>query len=75
MPAPLFDNIQRALVFLRWEELPRKEQPPKSIWLDNVALTAHFDRVNREREREMKGEGAGDGDMVENEAARKLLVG
>lgn len=31
---------------LGWYELPDKDRPPRSIWLDQEALNDHFDTVN-----------------------------
>lgn len=75
-PAPLFENIRLALMFLSWEELSEHEQPPKRLWLNGPELQAWFARVKKDREREAKGEGRLDpDDAVENAAARDLIVG
>lgn len=46
---PLFLAIRRALIFLSFEEMPKEDQPPKRIWLDNDALSEHFARLERDR--------------------------
>lgn len=73
LPHTLFDLIQQALRFLDFEELPRDERPPKSIWEDPEAMTAHFEMVEARRKEKAKGNDIED--PVENEAAKDLLVG
>lgn len=75
-PFPLFDAIQRGLVILSWDELPRDERPPRRIWDNDPALIEHFERVDRERERKFSVAGAGSiDDPVSNDAARSLIAG
>lgn len=75
-PFPLFDAIQRGLIILSWDELPRDERPARRIWGDDEALIAHFERVERERDQKygLNGSGGVD-DPVENAAARSLIAG
>lgn len=75
-PFPLFDAIQRGLLILGWEELPRDERPDRSIWDDDEALVTHFERVDAERERKY-GSGGGSSaieDPIENPAAAMLIA-
>jgi hypothetical protein len=50
LPYTHFEAIRRAMIFLSFEELPKKDQPPKKIWLDNEKLNGWFERLRRERE-------------------------
>lgn len=73
LPYPLFDAINRAVVFIGFDELREDERPPKRIWLNGEALNEHFDWIKRKREAEMKGNDVED--ARENEAAKALIVG
>lgn len=78
-PYPVFDAVRQALVFLAFMEMEKKERPPREIWLSDRLLEEHFDAVERNREAERKAS-SGDGpgpieDAVENDAAKRLLVG
>jgi hypothetical protein len=80
-PHPFASAIKMAATFLSWgENIEQKYMPPKRIWLDGEKLEAHFKRVEKLREDELKGrsstvEGWDGTDMVDNEAARALIVG
>jgi hypothetical protein len=77
-PWLLFDAIRSALVFLSFDELPKKEVPPRRIWLDGERLSEWFRQVKINREREMRGDGSSDpedGEMEQNAAAEGLLIG
>lgn len=76
LPYPHFDAINRALTFLTFEELPKKDQPPKKIWLDNEKLNEHFERVRRDREEGNKEgiEGPID-DPVQNDLTKGIKRG
>lgn len=54
LPYTHFEAIRRAMIFLSFEELEKKDQPPKRIWLDTEKLNAWFDRLRREREETKK---------------------
>jgi len=73
LPYPLFYAIRRALIFLSFEELPKKEQPPRRIWLDNEKLSAHFAQIERDREEGSKPgiEGPID-EPVQNDLTRNI---
>jgi hypothetical protein len=73
LPHTLFDAIQQALRFLDFEELPKDERPPKSIWEDTEAMKEHFEAVEARRKEKVSGNDIED--PVENEAAKDLLVG
>lgn len=73
LPFTLAGAIRSALLFLSFDELPREERPPKSIWLDGRRLQEWFDEVRRDRNRELDGKPVDD--PVENAAAESLLVG
>jgi hypothetical protein len=71
-PYPLFEAIRHALVVLSWDQLPKKERPPRSMWDDGEALQGWFARIERERERDMRsGEIE---DPVTNDAASMLIA-
>lgn len=75
IPYPWFDAIRKAIVFLSFEELEKEERPPKSIWMDEKALSAHFTWVEARRKEKYDVDGGGEiEEPVENEAARNLLV-
>lgn len=73
-PFPLFDAIQRGLLVLGWEELPKDERPPRRMWVDDQALVAHFERVEQERERKYGGGSGPVEDPVSNPAASALIA-
>jgi hypothetical protein len=79
-PFPIVGAIRMATVFISWREnLPSKEQPPKSIWLDGNKLESWFKDVEAKREAEMKGKGdkdhpEWDGEMKSNDAIKFMLV-
>lgn len=76
MPHTLFDAIRRALTFLSFEDLEKEERPPKSIWLDDEKLSAHFEWVEERRKERFSGKPDEEiEDPVENDAARSLLIG
>lgn len=74
-PYVLHDGIVMALHFLRFEELPREEQPPRRIWLDKDKLSAHWNGVERMRKQKygVKDDGAS-GDAETNAAASGLIL-
>lgn len=79
LPHNLHDAIRLALFFLSFEDLPKKEQPPRHIWLDNERMREWSDMVKRMREDEMKG---GDSHLeddprgyTDQPGARDMLVG
>jgi hypothetical protein len=57
LPYTIMHAIRLALVYLSWEQLPKEEQPPKKIWLDNDRLESWFAEVTRNRESKARGEG------------------
>lgn len=64
------------MLYISFDELPSDERPPRRIWLDDDALTAHFQRVERDREAKY---GGGDSagpieDPVSNDAAKLLIA-
>jgi hypothetical protein len=61
------------LLYISFDELPSDERPPRRIWLDDDALQAHFDRVERDRTAKYGGEGAIE-DPVDNDAAKLLIA-
>jgi hypothetical protein len=74
-PFPLFDHIQRGLLILGWEEMPRDERPDRTIWDDDEALVAHFERVDADRERKYgSGGSSAIEDPVDNYAAQMLIA-
>lgn len=80
VPWTWFHAVRLAQVFLSFEELPDDERPPKRIWDDSEALTAHFRWVKQERERKYKSGGGGsssddDAEDKQNSLARDLVVG
>lgn len=75
-PYGLQDAIVAALHFLRYEELPKEDQPPKKIWLDGEQLEAWWAEVERRRKAKygIDGEKEIDGPAEHNEAAKELLI-
>lgn len=70
-PYSLVEAIRLATLFLSFEELPAKEQPPRRIWLDGEALREWFDDVDRARQSEYGPKAIED--PVENLAAKDLI--
>ena len=77
LPAQLFDAIRTSLMFLGFEEMPEEDSPPKRIWLDNDALTAHFAQLKAKRKAEMdpKASTVPDTPMEQNTLAKDMIVG
>lgn len=73
-PYPLHDAISAALHFLKYQELPEDEQPPKRIWFDGAAMKEWIAHVERLREAKMKGEKP-TGKTESNDLAEDILVG
>lgn len=67
------EAIRLASVFLSFEELPRDEQPPRRIWLDQEQLRGWFDDVERRRDGRYGARAIED--PVDNLAAQGLIVG
>lgn len=63
LPYSIFEAVRLGLVFASWDELPKEERPPKSIWFDGPELKKHWKAV--ERMREQKYSGKGDGPSVD----------
>lgn len=75
LPWPLFDAISRALMFLGFEEMPVKDQPPKNIWLDSEKLTTHFANLRRDREAsDIPGVDGPIDDPVQNELTKNFPI-
>lgn len=79
LPYNLFEAIRLALIFVKFEEMPKEERPPKRIWLDAEALDEHMKWVDKQREAKFKVDKDGQSqdieDPVQNEAAKMLIVG
>lgn len=58
--------------------MPEDDQPPEEIWLDNEALTSHFQAV-KEKWKAEYGSGSGDtvesAPMTDNELAKEWRRG
>lgn len=57
LPYSVWEALRLALVFNSWVELPKDEQPPKSIWFDGKELKAWWKAVERRREAKFSGKG------------------
>lgn len=78
LPWPLFEAVQRGLDILGWiENVPAEDMPARRIWMDNVALSEHFEMVKRRRrqDRDAASKGQEITDPVMNPAAKGLIVG
>lgn len=76
LPAPHFDAIRTSLMFLGFEEMPEEDAPPRSIWLDDEQLSAHFKRLKQRRKDEMTPNGSQPGgEMKQNALAKDMVVG
>lgn len=76
LPHTIHDAIALGLQFLAFQELPKDERPPRSIWFNTKRLEAHFEAVERRRDEKYGADGRKEiEDPVENEAARDLIVG
>jgi hypothetical protein len=51
------------MTVLGWYELPDDDRPPERIWLDDKALTAHFEAVS-ERYRHPGSSGGSDWETI-----------
>lgn len=57
-------------MILSFSQLPHKDRPPREIWCDSEALSAHFEMVN-----DRYGNGGADSssaDLEQNELTRDL---
>lgn len=63
MPWTLHRAIGMGLSFLRMEELPEDEQPPRNIWFDPDRMDEHWAAVRQRREEKYgdKSRGIDDG--------------
>lgn len=62
------EAISHALTVLDWHELPKEDRPPEPIWLDDEAISAHFEMLAEKREAQGRGETlVPDEDMAQNE--------
>jgi hypothetical protein len=73
-PYHVVDAILFAIRFLRFEELPLEDQPPKRIWLDVDKLKAHWDQVDHNRKARAEGR-TPSGPTDTNAAADDMLIG
>lgn len=74
LPFTIFNLIANSLYFVSFDELPKEERPPKSIWLDGGRMEAHWDAV--EAKRRDKDQGRGDtSQMPKNSLIDQLVVG
>lgn len=64
LPFRWFDAIRMAMVFIGFDELAKDERPPRKIWLDEQALKAWFDQVEKDREKKYGGKGKGGADEI-----------
>lgn len=55
LPYSMWEALRLALVFNSWAELPKEEQPPKSIWFDGKELKEHWKAVERMRKAKFSG--------------------
>lgn len=78
LPHTIHDAIVVGLQFLRFQEMDPEEAPPRSIWLDQDKLTAHFKAVEKRREEKYGTDKDGNSkeieDPVQNDAARLLMA-
>lgn len=58
-PYTLHQAIRIGLAFLSYEELPKDERPPKSIWMNNKRMEEWWADVDRRREERYGGGGDG----------------
>jgi hypothetical protein len=79
LPYNLFEAIRLALIFVKFEEMPKEERPPKRIWLDAEKLEAHMKWVEKQRDAKYSVDKDGQTkeieDPVQNDAASMLIVG
>lgn len=73
-PHIFVEAVRAALTFLRFEELPEEEQPPKHIWLDGEKMTAWQAKVKSNRNSKMNG-GGDYLSMPENQMLREIFRG
>jgi hypothetical protein len=57
---------------LSFFELPTEQQPPEEIWLNDEALSAHFEAIRQEQQAKAGNETIEVPDMEENELTRGL---
>jgi hypothetical protein len=75
LPYHLHEAIVMALHFLKFEERPADERPPKRIWLDPEKLGAHWEGVDRMLRARYGVEGKEiDGPSEKNDAAKDLVL-
>lgn len=63
------------MAFLKFQEMPDDEAPPKRIWLDGDAISEHFREVNRKMKAQYgNSDSSGEVSEERNGAASMLLV-
>lgn len=61
------------MTILSYYELPEDERPPERIWLDDEAVTIHFEQVEARRDAKFKGESVPEAtDMPRNELTEQF---
>lgn len=75
LPYTLFDAINMALDFLKYEELPEDERPPREIWLEPDLMREHVKAIKEIRE-EKYGLKSKDrsGGGTQNDAMKELFA-
>jgi len=60
-------------MILGFFELPKDEQPPDEIWLNDEEIAAHFERIDEARDARVQGmEPIDETPLVQNELTRTL---
>jgi hypothetical protein len=73
VPYTYWNALRLALGFLTFNELPKDERPPRSIWMDGDEMRKHWSAVERMREERYGTGDGGGGDVKVNAAARDLI--
>lgn len=77
LPHTIHEAIVLALQFLRFEEMPKEDRPPRAIWFDGEKLQEHFAAVDKRNEEKYSTDKDGNSqaieDPVQNEAAKLLI--
>lgn len=76
-PWNLADAILTGISFTSWDELELRDRPSKRIWFDAEKLQEWWRGVKRRRKEEMEGKSSPEieGDVMQNDAAKDLIVG
>lgn len=74
LPFTIFNLIANSLFFVSFDEMPKEDRPPKSIWLDSDRMEQHWAALDAKRRDKEQGR-ADTSKMPRNALIDQLVVG